>query len=191
MVIRLRTWNINFWLNPRKARTAHTMKEKEKSADEINDWIKKSRDILQDEILSNEIIKDDDIIKFRLLQESSFRLYNPSFTDDKNELHYKSDGSEIHYYEIPGKGSKWGLIIDSSGKAISDNTKYIYDSNAALMSCNFLLNKEIVTLINIYAQTSYIALENIFYNIRPIIEQNNDHLIIWLEILMQVMNSII
>jgi hypothetical protein len=34
MVIRLRTWNINFWLNPRRDRTARAMKEKEKSTDE-------------------------------------------------------------------------------------------------------------------------------------------------------------
>jgi hypothetical protein len=154
------------------------MKEKEKSTDEINEWINKSRDILQDEIFPDEIIKNDDVIKFFLLQESSFRLYNPSFAGDKNELHYKSDGREIHYHEIPGKGSKWGLIIESNGKVISDNTKYIYDPNIALMSYNFLLNKEIITVINMYAQTSYIPLENIVYNIKQIIEQNNDHLII-------------
>jgi hypothetical protein len=160
---------MNFWMNP--LRVDKSMNEKAKTQNEINEWINKSKNILQKE-------KE---INFLLLQESSFRLYKPSFGNDKDdlpELHFQLPNSERHYLETPKKVSRWGLIIEAK-KTIPNYTKYICRNDLSFLSCNFKLeNNDIITIINLYAQTTYYNWENIFHPMKSIIEKNSDHFIL-------------
>jgi hypothetical protein len=123
MELKFRSWNMNFWMNP--LRVDKSMNEKAKTQNEINEWINKSKNILQ---------KKE--INFLLLQESSFKLYKPSFGNDKDdlpELHFQLPNSEIHYLEAPKKGSRWGLIIEAN-KTIPKDTIFICKNDLSFMS---------------------------------------------------------
>ena len=173
MIIKLRTWNINFWLNPRKARTARTMEEKAKSPDEINEWIVKSKNILKDDIFPEVPMDAEDVIQFLLLQEVSPKLFG------RDDFRFKdiNRNCEIHYEDTyyPHNPFKWGLSIVSNGKAVSTVTSYCPDK--AFMSYTFQINYQIVTIINIHARTAYSSWNDILNYLKPFINQNSDHLL--------------
>jgi hypothetical protein len=153
---------MNFWMNP--------LHNRQKNEDEIIEWIN----------IGRQCLKTNDKINILLLQECSYRLYKPSFGNsvlDNKELYNKYSNKEIHYIEIPGKGSRWGLINEVKG--ICDT--YSYRNNLSFITCNYKLeNGEIITVINLYVNNNsqnYLW-KNILECLNAIVQKNSDHLII-------------
>jgi endonuclease/exonuclease/phosphatase family metal-dependent hydrolase len=166
MELKFYVWNMNFWMNPLRAKMK--MNEKAKNQNEIDEWIKISTNILQ---------KEQDI-NFLLLQEVSFRLYKPNHEYKSEEHCLKKDRGELHYHEIPNKGSRWGLIIDSN-MTISEQTTFTEYNKLSLISYNFkLINNDIITVVNLYANNQENDWKTILDVLSKIIEQNNNHLIL-------------
>lgn len=168
MLIKIRTWNMNFWLNPIKKRL--------KTDEEFSQWIDVSSKFLSEEIWPEK--KDLDGVNFYLLQEASYRLYDPEFVDDKTEIHVKDNQQEVHYYKHDGEKRNWGLIIKSIG-AVSEDKGRFSDTKVAFMCYNFRFkDNKIITIINLYAKTNEIPLIEIFKKLEVILKQNENNLII-------------
>jgi hypothetical protein len=164
--LNIKSWNMNFWMNPMKPKN-----DCAKDENEIKEWINTGR----------QFIENNQNVNILLLQECSYKLYKPSFGEsnlDKNMFHNTISNKEIHYIEVPDKkGLPWGLINEVRGEIIS----CYYKNHLSLITCNYKLENNKIIIINLYvnynSEKGYLW-KDILYELKNIINKNNDHLII-------------
>jgi hypothetical protein len=152
MLIKVRTWNLNYWKK--------LIGDEAKNETEIIEWKQNGAKILSSWVEKNNECSEK-VYSFLLLQEVSLKLYGEiignNFANiigygDKNELKVVSDEFEINYSIIPKKLTDWGLIIDSRGIT----GEKVYNNNMFGIICyKYIIDHQDVIIFNIHTQCDY------------------------------------